>query len=73
MENLLTVGSIAKLADVELHRAEHLIRSRHIQPTARAGALRVFDQATADRLVAELRQAKSVREAKAVVAIQPTV
>lgn len=41
---LNTIGRIATALGVPLHRVEYVIRSRNIQPTARAGSLRVFSK-----------------------------
>jgi hypothetical protein len=42
---LLTPGVIASELGVPLHRVLHVLASRqHIQPTARAGTLRLYDR-----------------------------
>ena len=40
-----TVGTIARELGVALHRVEYVLRTRpHIQPTARAGRVRLYDK-----------------------------
>lgn len=58
-----TVGEIARRFDVPIHRVEYVIRSRAIQPTLRAGNIRVFSEAAADRIGAELLQIRGKRDA----------
>ena len=43
MPKLITVGRLAELLGVPIHRIEYILRSRNIQPCARAGILRLFD------------------------------
>ncbi len=43
---LATVGEVAKLLNVPLHRVEYVLRTRpHIRPRATAGAARCYDDA----------------------------
>ena len=51
-----TVGEIARRLGQPLHRIEYVIRSRDIQPTGRAGNIRVFTDADVDRIAGELRR-----------------
>ena len=51
-----TVGEIARRLDEPVHRIEYLIRSRNIQPSGRAGNVRVFTDADVQRIAAELRR-----------------
>lgn len=51
---LNTVGRIATALGVPLHRVEYVIRSRNIQPAARAGSLRVFTRTDIARIEREL-------------------
>jgi len=53
-QQLLTIGAIADQAGLKIHQVTHFINSRRIKPSARAGRLRVFEQAVADRIRAEL-------------------
>ena len=53
-QQLLTIGAIAEQAGLKIHQVTHFINSRRIEPSARAGRLRVFDQAVVDRIRAEL-------------------
>ena len=49
---LATIGEVAKLLQVPLHRVEYVLRSRpHITPRATAGGARCFD----DQAIAEIR------------------
>lgn len=41
----LTIGEVARQLQVPLHSAEYLVRSRGIQPVARAGNARLFSEA----------------------------
>lgn len=43
-EKLLTVGEIAARTGLPIHRVQYLIKSRRIEPSGRAGVLRVFDE-----------------------------
>ena len=61
-ERALTVGEIARRLNCPIHRIEYLVQSRNIQPTQRAGNLRVFSQETYAFIEAELK--KSQRSAK---------
>jgi len=56
MERALTTGEIAKQLGWPLHRVQYLVRTRQIEPTARAGILRLFDPAILERLRTEARQ-----------------
>ncbi len=51
---LLTVGTIAKVLNVPIHRVDHIIHSRNIQPVARAGSLRIFTKTDLARIEHEL-------------------
>ena len=53
-KRLLTLGIVAERAGVPIHRVQYFVRSRNIQPTARAGNLRVFDPRVIDRVRREL-------------------
>jgi DNA-binding transcriptional MerR regulator len=46
----LTVGVLAKRLGIPIHRVEHLIRSRNIKPTSRAGNSRVFSESDLTKL-----------------------
>lgn len=51
----LTPGRIAELTQQPLHRIQYILRTRlHIKPRARAGRLRVYDQAALDEIRSEL-------------------
>ena len=52
---LATVGEIAKLLDVPLHRIEYILRSRpQIRPRATAGVARCYDDAAIAQIGHEL-------------------
>ena len=58
---LLTVGRIADLLRVPLHRVQHVLRTRHhIAPSARAGNLRLFDR----RALAMIRHEITAQDAR---------
>ena len=53
--NLLTPGRIADALGVPLHRVQHILSTRpQIQPSARAGTLRLFDRAAVEQIWREL-------------------
>jgi DNA-binding transcriptional MerR regulator len=54
MNRQITVGVIAERLGVPIHRVAYLVRSRNLQPTARAGRLRVFDDAAVELIRREL-------------------
>lgn len=52
---LATVGEVARRLNVPHHRIEYVLRSRpHIQPRARAGGARCFDDAAIAQIRHEL-------------------
>ena len=52
---LLTPGRIADALGVPLHRVQHVLATRsRIQPSARAGRLRLFDKAAVKEIEREL-------------------
>lgn len=53
-EKLSTTGEIAQRYGVPLHRIEYLVKARGIEPTARAGHIRVFSEADVGRIGKEL-------------------
>jgi len=57
----LTIGEVARQLQVPLHRAEYLVRSRRIQPVARAGNARLFSEADVRQLRTELNQTEPER------------
>jgi hypothetical protein len=61
MMNLRTIGQLAKELKVDQHQALYVIRTRDIQPVARAGAYRLFDSAAVKRIASELKQIASER------------
>lgn len=61
MAKLWTIGEIAREAGQPLHRVEYYIRARSITPSGRAGRLRVFDEITVRRIIAELRDTSERR------------
>ncbi len=58
-----TVGVIAQRLGEPLHRVAYVIRSRNLQPVARAGNARVFDEAGVNFIRSELRRIDEEREA----------
>ncbi len=57
--NLMTLGTLAERLGIKIHRAEYLVRSRHVQPAGTAGRYRLFDGKTLEKLQRELKRAKS--------------
>ena len=57
----LTIGEVARQLQVPLHRAEYLVRSRGIQPVARAGNARLFSESDVRQLRSELNQTEPDR------------
>lgn len=55
-ESLLTVGELARRLGRPVHAIEYLIRSRRIEPCGWAGNARVFSEADAAFIAAELRR-----------------
>jgi DNA-binding transcriptional MerR regulator len=55
IDNMPTVGEIARRNGVSVHKVEYVIRSRNMQPAARAGNARVFGAEDVERIGAELR------------------
>jgi hypothetical protein len=53
---LLTPGRIAETLGEPLHRVQHVLSTRpHIRPSARAGTLRLFDNAAVAQIRHELK------------------
>ena len=61
MMNLRTIGQLAKELRVDQHKVLYVIRVRKIQPIARAGMYRLFDDSAVARIASELQQIASVR------------
>ena len=63
----LTVGEIAKRCGCSIHQVEYVIRSRGLQPAARAGRIRIFSAEDLDfiaRTIQEIaRRSASLRTA----------
>ena len=58
---LATIGEVAKLLHVPLHRIEYILRSRpHIRPSATAGGIRCFN----DDSVAQIRHELNSMDAR---------
>jgi DNA-binding transcriptional MerR regulator len=53
---LPTIGTIADRLGEPVHRIEYVIRSRNIQPSGRAGNVRVFTEGDIERVASELRR-----------------
>lgn len=56
-----TVGEIARRLGEPIHRIEYIITARKIEPSGRAGNLRVFNEADVDRIASELRRINAER------------
>lgn len=53
MQKALTIGEIARRLDWPVHRVDYFLRSRRIEPKARAGILRIFGEDVIERLRSE--------------------
>jgi hypothetical protein len=60
-KRLVTIGQIAKRWGCEVHQVEYVLRSRRLKPAARAGVARVFSEAQAVAIAAELMKIKQGR------------
>lgn len=57
LENkLYTAGEVARVLGVPLARLDYAIRSYQIEPTQRAGILRLYDSETIERIKRSLRR-----------------
>ena len=66
---LKTPGRIAVILGVPLHRVQHVLRTRQcIQPSARAGILRLYDSQAVARIRHELNAIDARRAARREVA-----
>ena len=53
---LATLGTVSQQLGQPLHRIAYILRTRqHIQPTATAGRLRLFNQRTIEQIAKELQ------------------
>lgn len=60
--SLITPGVIARRLGVPLHRVTHILSTRdHIQPSARAGTLRLYDAAAVEAVRKELNFSRQAR------------
>ncbi len=59
---LATVGAIAQRLNEPLHRIEYVIRSRRIEPVARAGNARIFSETQIQHIESELTRIDADRE-----------
>lgn len=60
---LLTIGEIARQLSQPIHRIEYILRARDIEPTSRAGNIRVFTEADVSYIAGELRHIDADKEA----------
>ena len=61
---VLTVGRIAQITGEPVHRIDYIVRTRNIQPRARAGRLRVFDSAGLAAIKRELESMRASQEGR---------
>lgn len=54
MAKLLTIGEMARRLGWPLHKVDYILRSRRIEPKARAGILRIFGEDVIERLRSEV-------------------
>ena len=57
--DFLTATQIAKRINATGERVRHVLRSREIEPVARAGGVRLFDTEACDRVRTEIEQMKT--------------
>lgn len=55
-ESALTIGEIARRIGEPAHRVQYIIRTRGINPTQRAGRLRIFSESDLPYIQAEIRR-----------------
>jgi hypothetical protein len=60
-----TVGCIAKRYSVQVHQVSHVIRTRGIVPSGRAGVAHIYSEADVKRIGEALKQIASYRAASA--------
>ncbi len=58
-----SVGTLARLFRVPVHRIQYVIRSRGIAHVGIAGNVRLYDEATAQWIGSELRRIAAEKEA----------
>jgi DNA-binding transcriptional MerR regulator len=56
MEKLMTVGEIARLANLPPHRILYHVKSRGIIPTCRPGGWRLFTQSQVEEILDEMKK-----------------
>jgi len=54
--SLLTVGELARVLGVPIHKVQYVLRTRAVKPSARVGNFRVFSQADAEYVASVLRR-----------------
>jgi hypothetical protein len=52
----ITIGAIARNLREPLHRIEHVLRTRKIEPVSVAGHVRIFDQDAVEQVAAAIRE-----------------
>jgi DNA-binding transcriptional MerR regulator len=57
-----SVGTMARLYRVPVHRIAYIIRSRGIEPAGKAGNVRLFDEAAAKWIGSELQRIADSRQ-----------
>ncbi|MGE3182018.1 MAG: hypothetical protein AB7N71_10335 [Phycisphaerae bacterium] len=55
-DRLYTLGEIAEMLEVPIHRANYAVASYRIQPTQRAGILRLFDASKIESIKSALKR-----------------
>lgn len=68
METQITAGEIARRTRAELHRVIHILSTRQVVPIARAGVLRIFDEAAVELVRRELAKQDAKRSRRQTVA-----
>jgi len=64
MDDLKTLGIIARELGVPLHRVQYAVLARSIKPAGRAGMLRLFDARAVEQIAGALRTRKGADDGK---------
>ena len=59
-----TIGTIAQRLGVTIHRVDRVTRTRGIEPMARAGTSRIFDESAVAKIASEIREIDQRRAAQ---------
>ena len=57
-----TIGQIVRKCNEPVHRIQYAIKSRNIQPVAKVGNARVFDETDVEQIIGALQEMNSRRD-----------